>query len=93
MTTATKERHAYMIASACDRLAYLVNPYEYFDVVGTTERDMRHNVQTIARDVLNGNADYMVTWLREQANDENNDPRDRERAANWLYILLRYMAE
>ena len=84
---------AYNAASDVDRLAYLVDPYEYFDVVGTTEEDTERHVNQIAQDLLHGREDPYIEWLVELSHDENQDPRDRERAAGRVKMILRFIRE
>ena len=84
---------ARILASDVDRLAYLVDPYEYFDVVGTTEEDTERHVNQIAQDLLHGREDPYIEWLVELSHDENQDPRDRERAAGRVKMILRFIRE
>jgi hypothetical protein len=89
----TKAETARIIAGGIDRLACLLAPYEYYDVVGRTEKEFAANVRTIARDLVSGDAAHYMAWLEEQAADNCNDERDRQRAAYWLDMVRRFMAD
>lgn len=81
------------LASSIDRLAYMVDPYEYFNTVGVTEEDIERHVGQIAQDLLHGREDPYIEWLVELSHDENQDPRDRERAAGRVKMILRFIRE
>lgn len=79
----------YIIANELDRLAYLVDPYEYWDVIGgRDEEHMKANVEQIVFDLRAGNWEPYIEWLREIIEDENNDFSDRVRATSRLAHLL-----
>lgn len=89
-TLEIREREAFAIAREIDRLAYLVDPVEYFDAVGRSEEDIQANVDKIATDIFTGNSDEYFHWLWELSEDANLDERDRERARDRLYRLIDY---
>lgn len=80
---------AEIIAQHIDRLAYTIDPYEYFDVVGRTEDDTRTHVETITADIMADNIRAYTDWLAELADDDNAGHYDRLRAA---YLLDRLNA-
>lgn len=84
---------ARALAADIDRLAYLVDPYEYFDVVGRTGEEISAHVASIAADLLAGNARPYLDWLTEQTNDHNNSEKDRCRAYDRLVRLDNFLAE
>ena len=78
---------ARVLASDIDRLAYLVNPCEYNDTVD----DIEDNKAQIVADLLAGDCQGYIEWLTEVINDENNDKRDRQRAAGRLARVLEFV--
>lgn len=87
-------RHAAArtLANDIDRLAYLIDPYEYWDVVGSrTEADIQTHVDTIAADLLAGNTEPYVTWLQDQIANQSNSKSDRARACDRLARLLTWI--
>lgn len=82
---------ARVLASDIDRLAYMVDPYEYFDVVGREESEQAASREQIQADLLAGNCQPYIEWLAGIATDENNDRRDRERAAGRLARVLEFL--
>ena len=81
---------ARQIASDIDRLANLVDPYEYYDVVGRDPEDWNAHVDSITRDLLSGNTQPYIDWLRGVAEDDSNDARDRERARSRMRRIQAY---
>ena len=84
---------ARAIAADIDRLAYLVDPYGYFSAIGTSPADFENNVQEIAQDIIGGNCGPYIDWLQEIITDDENDTRDRARAADRLARLLNFSAD
>lgn len=81
------------IAFAIDRLSHMIDPYEYFDVVGTTEEDWERNINQIAHDLLHGGEMPYIEWLVDLSHDENQTEKDRERAAANIKRVLRFIRE
>lgn len=84
---------ARVIAEEIDRLAYLVDPYEYLDTVGASEEDINDHVTKIANDILHGDGEPYLSWLVEVSHDETQDEKDRERAAARASRLIRFLKE
>lgn len=83
---------ARILAADIDRLAYMLDPYEYWDVIGG--RDSEHinaHVAEIASDLLAGNGRPYLEWLAEQVKDRNNSESDRCRAYDRLVRLENFL--
>lgn len=78
---------AHSVAQDIDRLAYIIDPYEYFDVVGRTEEDIEANVQHIEDDLLSGNFEQYIEWLQDIIDGSDTDFRDCDRAKRLLSRL------
>lgn len=89
----TKAKAALTLAADIDRLAYLIDPYEYWDVIGgRDEAQIRAHISRIAFDLMTGNARPYLEWLAEQAKDHNNSEPDRCRAYDRLVRLENFLA-
>lgn len=85
---------AHAIAADIDRLAYLIDPYEYWDVIGgRDELHINAHVSCVTFDLMTGNAQPYLDWLTEQYTDHNNDEKDRCRAYDRLVRLDNFLAE
>lgn len=89
-TLEIRERDSYDIAQQIDRLAYLVDEYEYFDVVGRTAEEFMGNVRRIAADLVVGKVDDYGNWLWDRSEDATLSEKDRERARAVLNRLIDY---
>ena len=86
-----KTEIARILAAELDRLAYLLDPFEYFDVVGRTGEETDAHIAAIAADLLAGNARPYMEWLAEQVKDRNNSESDRCRAYDRLVRLENFL--
>lgn len=85
---------AEIIAHELDRLAYLVDPYEYWDVVGgRDELSIYRHVQDILDDLHAMNVEPYIEWLKEIINDPSNDLPMQARAASRLTHLFDWILE
>ena len=83
---------ARILAADIDRLAYLIDPYEYWDVVGgRDDESISVHVAAIAFDLMAGNARPYLEWLAEQVKDHNNSEKDRCRAYDRLVRLENFL--
>lgn len=87
-----KER-AYDLATRINRLAYLLDPYEYFDVVGRDQDSFKAHVAQIARNILSGFSYHYFDWLNWLIECDDTDDRDRERAMHIRFGLIDWIAE
>lgn len=84
---------AHTLAADIDRLAYLIDPYEYWDVIGgRDEVHINAHISSIAFDLMTDNAGPYVQWLSELFNDTNNSERDRARALDNMSRLLDFIS-
>ncbi len=85
---------AHALAADIDRLAYLTDPYEYWDVIGgRDDESISAHVAGIAFDLMTGNARPYLEWLAEQVKDHNNSEKDRCRAYDRLIRLENFLTE
>lgn len=83
---------AEIIARELDRLAYLVDPYEYWDVIGGRgEEDIERNIRQILTDLRSGNWEPYVDWLRELIDDDSTAWSDQCRARSRLDHLMTWI--
>lgn len=88
-----KTEIARILAAELDRLAYLLDPFEYFDVVGRTGEETDAHIAAIAADLLSGNGRPYMEWLAEQSVDNCNSVKDRDRAFHCLGRLERFLQQ
>lgn len=82
---------AFSLAQDIERLADIVDPFSYRDYIETEfNGDIAKSVNKLYNDIVNGNADYIATWLDEIIQDPGTDPRDRDRAKNRLERYNKY---
>lgn len=92
--TTWQDEHVREIALELDRLAYLVDPYEYWDVVGGRDDDsIDANIRQIEADLRAGNTGPYIGWLMGLINDTDSGIgiRDWQRAASRLDHLLTWI--
>lgn len=87
-----KDPAAYALAQDVERLADLVDPYEYRDYINTVYNgDIAESVNALYNDIVAGRADYIAQWLHDVINNAGTDPRDAERAKNRMARYNEYM--
>ena len=87
-----KDPAAYTLARDIERLADLVDPFEYRDYINEYfNGDIAASVNKLYNDIVNHDADYIAAWLHFIITDPATDPRDKERAENRLNRYNAYM--
>ena len=85
---------AYVLAADIDRLADLVDPFEYRNVINDLYNgDIDKSIKALYNDIVAGKAGYIAQWLNELITDPATDPRDKERAENRLARFKEYNAK
>lgn len=92
--TTWQEENLHTLAEDLDRLAYLVDPYEYWDVIGGRDEEaISAHVREIENDLRTGNTVPYITWLQDLIHDTDSGIgiRDWQRAASRLDHLLTWI--
>lgn len=86
-----KDPAAYLLARDIERLADIVDPFEYSNVVSDIYGgDIEKSINALYNDIVSGKAGYIARWLDELITDPGTDPRDKERAENRLARYKEY---
>lgn len=91
-TLEIREKTAHALAVDIDRLAYLADPFGYWDVVGRDGESIRAKVQKIEEDFLSGDVEIYIDWLWAMSEDANLSDRDRDRARDRLNRVYDYIS-
>ena len=77
--------NVYILARDIERLADMVDPFEYSNYINDVfNGNIEQSITALYNDIIAGKAAYIETWLIELIDDPGTDPRDRYRAKNRL---------
>ncbi len=78
---------AAKLAAEIDEFSHSVDTYEYWDTVGTSEKERAEAQKRITTDLATGNTQYLVDWLNNiLAEDDSEENCGKARDLKWRIL-------